>query len=153
MGSLAGPANTYYLQNRFPETPERNLFLALAYQQGGENEKAEPLYRALPQFAESWNNLGVILENSGRHEEAKRAFEEALKLDAGLAEAALNLGQVPQSYWTELHHKYLPDRPMIAPPQHDRWVKLALGCSIRQVYLRALYVGFSGFTEVGELAG
>jgi tetratricopeptide (TPR) repeat protein len=151
MGSLAGPVSTYYIEKRLPETPERNLLLAVAYQQSGENEKAERLYRALPQFAESWNNLGVLLDNSGRHQEAGQAFQQALKLDPKLTEAALNLGQGAKDFWSEQHQKYLPGRPMIALPHQERWVKAVLGCSMREVYLRAWYVGFSGFANLGEM--
>ena len=61
MGSLAGPVTVWHLENRLSPTPERDLLLATAYQQDGANDKAERLYRNLPDFAESWNNLGVLL--------------------------------------------------------------------------------------------
>lgn len=155
MGSLGGPVTTWYLENRLPRTPERDLLLAIAYQQSGENEKAARLYRSLPQFAESWNNLGVILKDDAKEGEAHRAFEKALELDPGLAEAALNLGRPARSFWTELHQKYVPGRPMLTPPQRERMVNAFLGGSPRQVYLRAFLYGFSGgvFGWIGRLAG
>ncbi len=146
MGSFGGPVNTWYLENRQPPTDERNLWLAVAYQQGGENEKAERLYRSLPQFAESWNNLGVILKNSGHDPEARQAFEQALRINPDLAEAALNLGRPAQTYWTEQHQKYLPNAPMIAPPQRERMRATlgALGASPAKMYFRALAGPFAG---------
>ncbi len=155
MGSLSGPVTTWYLENRMPKTPDRDLLLAIAYQQGGESDNAGRLYRDLPQFAESWNNLGVILKNAGKVTEARQAFEKALQLDPALAEAALNLGQPPRSFWTEEHQKYFPGRPMLAPPRRERMVNAFLGGSPYQIYLRALITGFSGqiFSLVGKLAG
>ncbi len=154
MGSFAGPVTTWYLESRLPQTPERDLLLAIAYQQGGENEKAARLYRSLPQFAESWNNLGVILKNSGKETEARQAFERALEINPGLAEAVLNLGRAPQSFWTELHQKYVSGRPMLAPPERERMENAFLGGSPRQVRFRALLRGFSGriFYWIGRLA-
>ena len=130
MGSLAGPVTVWHLENRLPPTPERDLLLAVAYHQSGENEKAERLYRSLPDFAESWNNLGVLLRGAGSEQEARQAFEKALALDPGLAESGLNLGQPPQGIWAEQYLKYLPDRAMIAPPRAERWAPVFLGGSI-----------------------
>src|SRR5262249_32708248 len=77
-------------------------------------------YRRLSRFAESRNNLGVILKNSGRAGEAASAFTEALALDPSLREAALNLGQGSSDYWTANHNKYLPGEAMLAPPRPHR---------------------------------
>lgn len=144
MGSYAGPVTAWYLENRLPATPERDLLLAFSYQQSGENDKAERLYRSLPNFAESWNNLGVILKTAGKEQEARQAFEHALQLDPGLAEAALNLGRSPQSYWTELHQKYLPGRTMLAPPRKEYTLRTYLGGSFAQLCRRALGGPFFG---------
>ncbi len=144
MGTFAGPQTVSYLDRWFPPTPERDLLLAFAYQQSGEMEKAERLYRALPQFAEGWNNLGVILKTSGKEQEARQAFERALKLDPGLPEAALNLGRGPQSFWTQQHEKYLPGRPMLAPPSQARWARASMGYSFTMVLLQAFAGPFSG---------
>ncbi len=138
VGSFAGPATVWFLERRLPASPDRDLLLALAQQQSGENEAAERLYRGLPQFAESWNNLGVILKEAGKEQEARQAFEQALRLDPGLAEAALSLGRPPQDYWTELHRKYVPDRPMIAPPRAGRLTRAVLGGSRGLILLRAV---------------
>lgn len=137
-GSFAGPVATSYFENQFPATPQRDLCLAFAYQQSGENEKAEKLYRQLPDFAESWNNLGVLLKNSGHAAEARQAFERALQLEPGMQEAAWNLGQQANGFWAELHQRFVPDRPMLAPPHRSRIAELLYGPSPREIYWRAL---------------
>ena len=153
MGNFGSPATVSWLERRRVWSPEWDLLLAIAYQQGGQKQRAEQLYRGLPQFAESWNNLGVILKEAGKEQEARQAFEQALQRDPGLAEAALNLGRPPQSLWTEHHQKYLPDRPMIAPPSQERIRNAMLGGPPLRVYVRALWMGFRYFSAVGKLAG
>ena len=34
-----------------------------------------------PTYAEAWNNLGVAYEHAGRFEDARKAYETAIKLD------------------------------------------------------------------------
>jgi len=111
--------------------------LAIAHQQSGELEQAERLYRSLPDLSESWNNLGVILKNGGKDQEARQAFDRALQLDPGLAEAALNVGRPPAGLWTELHQQYLPGRPMMAPPRRTQVLRAYVGMSLGSLYLRA----------------
>lgn len=157
MGSLAGPATIWFFENKLPATLERNLLLAVAYQQSGDINKAERLYRGVPVFAESWNNLGVILKSAGKDQEARQAFEKALQLDPGLAEAALNLGRAPQGIWAEQYAKYFPGRPMLAPPRGERFSTAFFGGSMRKVFLRGLAGPFAEahpwrlFTLVGPL--
>ncbi len=150
MGSFAGPVTAWHLETRLPATSDRDLLLAISYQQSGENEKAERLYRRLPQFAEGWNNLGVLLKNAGKDQEARQAFERGLELDPQLAEAALNLGQPPRTMWTEFHQKYLPGRAMLAPPLIARVRATFWGGSWAKVCLRALAGPFAGERLVGS---
>jgi hypothetical protein len=150
MGSFAGPVNVWHLETRLPATAERDLLLAMAYQHSGEVGKAEQTYRRIPQFAESWNNLGVILRNAGKDQEAQQAFEQALSINPGLAEAALNLGRPPSDDWTRFHHEYLPGRPMLATPKRQQMDQAFLGSTRNQVWLRALAGPYAG-TNVGEL--
>jgi tetratricopeptide (TPR) repeat protein len=137
-GNLAGPMNTWWLENRLPQSPERDLWLAVSYHRSGENEKAERLYRSLPQSAIASNNLGVLLKDSGREAEAQQAWRRALELDPSLAEAALNLGQPPASLWTEFHREYNPGRPMLAPPPMASLARAAMGGSWTGAYTRLL---------------
>lgn len=137
-GSFAGPVATSYFEDQFPASPQRDLCLAFAYQQSGENEKAEHLYRQLPDFAESWNNLGVLLKNSGHAAEARQAFQRALQLEPGMQEATWNLGKQANGFWAELHQRFVPDRPMLAPPHRSRIAELLYGPSPREIYWRAL---------------
>ena len=144
MGNFGGPETVNMFESdRLPPSPYRDFLLAFAYQEDGQKEKAEELYRRLPQFAESWNNLGVILKSAGKGTEAKQAFEKALELDPTLSEAALNLGRPPADLWAEMHQKYLPGQPMLAPPRGIQWDRAFLGGSPAKIYLRALLGPFS----------
>jgi tetratricopeptide (TPR) repeat protein len=146
LGRLSSPATIAHFQS-FPATPQRDLLLAIGHQQAGQIDKAERLYRSLPQFPQSWNNLGVLLKEAGKEVEARQAFERALAADPGLAEAALNLGQPARSYWTEQHQKYLAGRPMLAPPTRQQMSSAYLGGSPPRVAWYALSGAFSGFSD------
>ncbi len=148
-GNFGGPLTIAGFERGLPATPERDLLLAVAYQQDGQLDKAESLYRKLPQFAESWNNLGVILKEAGKDAEAKSAFEKALALDPKLAEAALNLARPPTNFWTEQHQKYLPGKPMIAPPSGSHMDGAFVGGSAAKIFLR----GLAGPLSTGNLFG
>jgi len=150
-GSLAGPETAWFLESQLPKSPARDFILAMAYQQDGRTKDAESLYRSLPEFAESWNNLGVLLKNAGRAEEARKAFERALQIDPTLAEAALNLGHRPKTLWTELHEKYLPGRPMMTPPKREQILEAFFGGPITKIVLRTLAGPFSGRFAPGEI--
>jgi tetratricopeptide (TPR) repeat protein len=150
MGKLAGPVTIAFFE-KLPETAERDLLLAVAYQQDGQRDKAERLYRQLPQYAESWNNLGVILRNAGRDQEARRAFEQALRLNPQLAEAALNLGRPPQGLWAEAHARYLPGQPMLAPPLARFWYGAFFGGQPAGLWLRAFAGPFAGLKRAPEI--
>ena len=156
-GTLAGPVLPQFLATQnLPSSPERTFLLAMAYQQNGDREKTEPLYRSIPQLPEAWNNLGVLLKDTGRADEARQAFERALQLDPQLAEAALNLGRPPQDFWTELHAKYLPARPMLSPLRLSRLVRAIWGGSAASLAQRALAGPFAiagpegAFSSVAE---
>ncbi|MGH9555512.1 MAG: tetratricopeptide repeat protein [Terriglobales bacterium] len=150
MGSFAGPVNIRHLETKLPATAERDLLLAMAYQHSGDTGKAEQTYRRIPQFAESWNNLGVILKNAGKNQEAQQAFEQALKINPRLAESALNLGRPPSDEWTRWHQEFLPGRPMLATPKRQQMNQAFLGSTRNQVWLRALAGPFAG-PSVGDL--
>lgn len=144
MGSLASPVTVRMFESEWlTPSPYRDLLLGMAYQQHGESEKAERLYRGLPHFAESWNNLGVILKIQGKDKEARQAFEKALQLDPSLSEATLNLGSPPVDLWTELHQKYLSGQPMFCPPRMDHWRQAFMGGSNARIFLRALLGPFA----------
>lgn len=137
-GSLAGPVNISFLENQLPASQERDLLRAVAYDQSGEDQKAERLYRALPGFAESWNNLGVLLKKRGKDGEARAAFEQALRLDPSLAEAELNLRGTARDFWTKQHAGFLPGKAMVAVPRGDRFERVFYGRSLWQNCLRSL---------------
>jgi tetratricopeptide (TPR) repeat protein len=136
-GSLAGPANVAYLE-RQAQSKDRDLLLAVAYQQSGEDEKAARLYRELPEFAESWNNLGVLLKKTGKDAEARAAFESALRLDPGLAEASLNLKGRGSDPWTTEYARLFPGRLKVAAPGAEHFRNLIFRGPLWQNALRAM---------------
>jgi tetratricopeptide (TPR) repeat protein len=145
-GQFSSPATIANFRS-FPATPQRDLLLAIGYQQAGQTDQAERLYRSLPQFPQAWNNLGVLLKQAGKEAEARQAFQRALAADPTLAEAALNLGQPARSYWTEQHQKYLAGRTMLAPPTRQQVAAAYLGGSPARVAWYALSGAFSGFLD------
>jgi tetratricopeptide (TPR) repeat protein len=138
MGSLNGPVSRDYLERTVPASPERDLLLAYSNQQAGRLGDAEKLYRALPQFAESWNNLGVLLRGKGNEAEAKQAFEKALQVNPNLGEAALNLGRPVTEYWAEQYGRLLPGRAMLAAPAPQQVSTALFGSTLQAVCVRGL---------------
>lgn len=65
-----------------PDNPEVDMALGLAYQARGDLGKAEERFRDAirkkADYAEAHNNLGIVLSNLGRGEEAIREFEAAI---------------------------------------------------------------------------
>jgi tetratricopeptide (TPR) repeat protein len=56
---------------------------------------AEKIYREAPEAdATLLFNLAVLLEDSGREEEAMQAYRGALEIDSGLADAHFNLARL-----------------------------------------------------------
>jgi tetratricopeptide (TPR) repeat protein len=138
VGEIGGPDDITSIRNRMPPSAERDLLLAIAYHSTGELAEAERAYRALPQFAESWNNLGVILAGSGRAAEARLAFAHALEILPGLPEAALNTGGAPQNLATEMHRKYVPEMMMLALPGREHFLRAAMGPMWTERHWRSL---------------
>jgi hypothetical protein len=114
-GSLAGARTRDYFAS-LPASPERDLLIAVSDQHSGEAAKAEVEYRLLPQFAESWNNLGALLAATGKSEDAKQAYEHALQVKPGFPEALHNLGRPVKDEWIQVHDQYLPNQPILAVP-------------------------------------
>ena len=135
-GTWAGEGNQYYLKS-LPWSPERELLLGLSAQQGGQFSEAEQIYRGL-QFAESWNNLGVLLRQQHKEDEAAQAFRRALELDPQLAEATLNLGKGATDSWTTQYQRYYPGRPMIAVPRTAHNERAFLGGSVLRSAFRVV---------------
>jgi tetratricopeptide (TPR) repeat protein len=115
-GTLFSSNTIDSLESRVVPSPERDLLLAIAYQREGQQERAKKLYESVPQFAEGWNNLGVLLKNSGDAEGGRRAFEEALQRRPDFPEAEWNLGKPARGEWVTRHQQYVPDKPMMTVP-------------------------------------
>jgi len=126
-GTLAAPSTRQFLQHRLAATPDRDFLMALSLQQGGDYAAATQLYQRLPQYAESWNNLGTIWRMHGREADAIGAFQKSLQAEPTLAEAAFNLGRPTTNYWTQIHQQYVPNTPMLALPPKRVWVNAYVG--------------------------
>jgi len=122
-GNLLGSSTLYSLESNVARSPERDLLLAIAYQRDGQLEKALKLYQGLPQFGEAWNNLGVLLKNSGDAEASRRAFQHALERRQDFPEAEWNLGKPARGEWVKLHEHYAAGQPMMTVPTRAQVLK------------------------------
>jgi len=114
-------------EDNYPESPERVLLQALGQYSIGEAAEAEKLYRSVPQFAESWNNLGVIQARSGRTDDSRQSFARALEIDPNLPEAILNTSGDARTPVMEILKQYAPDAKHIAVPSRDRMFTAYMG--------------------------
>ena len=78
------------------QTPEKTFEAALRHQRQGDARQAEALYRRVlglaPDHADSFNNLGVLLHEQGRMDEALVCYFNALKVKRGAPHYYGNLG-------------------------------------------------------------
>lgn len=93
---------------------------ALALQKAGDTARAEEIYRTLD-HPRALNNVGVILYREGRTDEANALFQEALKRDPDLAEAAFNLGHTVSHPRTHRAVHYQIPGPLLAMASLDLW--------------------------------
>lgn len=81
-----------------PESAENYFLLALSYYDNHQFELAIKHYRITLALDKNhglaWNNLGATIECLGNKEEAKLAYEEAIRLNPNHAEAQNNLGAI-----------------------------------------------------------
>lgn len=97
--------------------------LGAVLQLGGRLDEAEQCYRkalALRPDARGHFNLGTTLYNRGEHEDAIRAFREAIKLDPHFADAWNDLGETlrDRGEMDEALHCY--KQALVAQPGHGR---------------------------------
>jgi tetratricopeptide (TPR) repeat protein len=107
---------------------------ASVYLQQHQPEKAvrllEPFVRKRPEFAEAWANLGRAYMESGRHDEAEKAFGRSLQRDpsSGLVRVSLaelymeHLRRIPEA-WAAL------DAAFDAGHESREWLVRFLACS------------------------
>lgn len=79
-----------------PEHPEANHFIGLLLHQGGETDNGlHFLIRSIgldPDNADFYSNLGTVLKDAQRHEDAVKSYRKAVALRPGFAVAWNNLG-------------------------------------------------------------
>jgi Flp pilus assembly protein TadD len=83
------PPLTEALRLRPDFPPARNL-LALAHAALGQTEEAIAELRAMPSHAGTWANLGLLLKDDGRFDEALDAYDKALALTPDDAQIRVN---------------------------------------------------------------
>jgi hypothetical protein len=138
-GSLASSSTRQFLEQRLSPTPERDFLMALSFEQAGDYAGATRLYQQIPQYAETWNNLGAIWRIQGREADAVEAFRHALRQNSALTEATFNLGLPTSNYWAQIHRQYVPNTPMVAPPPRRVWLNAFAGApSSRRLALASL---------------
>jgi tetratricopeptide (TPR) repeat protein len=128
MGNIGVPQAVQKVEG-YPATSARNFLLALGFQQNGENQKALRIYLGQPQYAEAWNNLGVIYRQNGDEAKARDAFENALRVNPDLQVAKLNLGQPTsgKDFFVEQHRQLFLGRPMLATPNPEQIHEALMG--------------------------
>ncbi|MDR2452924.1 MAG: FkbM family methyltransferase, partial [Candidatus Accumulibacter sp.] len=101
------------------------------YRGKGNQTLAERFFRqalvARPDFAGALNNLGLLLQEGRRHEEAAQCFGKALKSDPKLSAAHINLGNLRgQEGWMEGAIDCFRRALEIDPDSPDAWNNLGL---------------------------
>ncbi|OGT01289.1 MAG: hypothetical protein A2143_07055 [Gallionellales bacterium RBG_16_57_15] len=89
---------TETLIDQSPRQPGLLNLAAVCARQLGLPGKSEAYWRSAieiaPEYATAHGNLGLVLRDSGRHEEAEAAFRKALELDPNNLDAMTNLGNL-----------------------------------------------------------
>lgn len=124
VGAISGPEDF----DRFPPSDERTLMQAIGMQSVNDIAGATRLYRSIPQFAESWNNLGVLLAREGNDAGSRDAFARALAIDPALGEAIFNSTGRATTQATQTFQKYAPaNMKMMALPTREHALRAYLG--------------------------
>jgi tetratricopeptide (TPR) repeat protein len=144
-GMISGPENF----DRYPPSDERTLLQAISKQVVNDAADAERLYRSIPQFAESWNNLGVLLARAGREAESRDAFARALAIEPALGEAIVNTTGRATTQATQTFQKYAPaGMKMMALPKRERVLRAFVGPAWAQRYARMWLGPFEVFQSM-----
>lgn len=145
VGMISGPENF----DRYPPSAERTLMQAISKQVVNDAAEAERLYRSIPQFAESWNNLGVLLARAGNEAESRDAFARALAIDPALGEAIVNSTGQATTQATQTFQKYAPaGKKMMALPGRERFLRAFVGPAWAQRYARMWLGPFEVFQSM-----
>jgi hypothetical protein len=124
VGSINGPEDF----GAYLASDERTLLQAMSLQITGDAAGAERLYRSVPQFAQAWNNIGVLRAKAGDVDGSRAAFAQALALDPDLGEAVFNARGQATTEATQSFARYAePGTPMAAIPSREQLLRASLG--------------------------
>ena len=94
-GELAAAVSEYrYALRLKPDLPGGQQLLGMALLALGDEENLREAVKLMPGVAAAWNNLGNVMQRSGRLDEALEYYREALRIEPALAEGHNNLGSV-----------------------------------------------------------
>lgn len=122
-GTWGNYATVKYFSKGLGNVPEKNLFLAIAYQQLKDYDTAEKLYKSMNN-PESHNNLATLYMRSGKKQQALSELDKALSMDKYMIEARYNRSLLnpekkleTRNSKVEMYRAYAPNLPMIALPE------------------------------------
>ena len=118
----------------------------------GDSESALLVLRELvaqqPDFAPAHSNIGSILSSRMRYDEAQDAFEQALRLNASLQEAQIELTKVRRQLcdWTTAEADARTIRQLVGQGENFMIVLMAVSASAEEqlIYARAAMAKYSG---------
>jgi tetratricopeptide (TPR) repeat protein len=129
-GTWGNYASVKYFDKDLPDSPDKNLFLAIANHQLKDYATAIKLYETQDNPVVH-NNLAAIYLKQGKKAKAREELQTALKQNKYMLEARYNMtlvdskAKVPQKEEkVELYKKYGPSIPIIAMPGESQFKKV-----------------------------
>lgn len=126
-GTWGNYATIKHFTKELGNVPEKNLFLAIAYQQLKDYSTAEKLYKSMSS-PKANNNLAILYMRSGKKQEALDELNKALSKDKYMIEARYNRSLLDpekkletRNPKVEMYKTYAPNSLMIALPSEKAY--------------------------------